>query len=88
MDTHSELEFTLELQSRVAPSKEYVTNMVPTQKAIPEEGRWKKTSEKEQLRQSRAWKNQNTNQTKICAWYPLYSYTTFQGICLFYHTIC
>ena len=42
MDTHSELEFTLELQSRVAPSVEYFTNMVPTQKAIPEEGGWKK----------------------------------------------
>ena len=30
-------ESTLELQSRVAPSVEYVTtNMVPTQEAIPE----------------------------------------------------
>ena len=37
---HAESESTLELQSRVAPSVEYVTtNMVPTQEAIPEEGR-------------------------------------------------
>ena len=36
---------TLELQSRVAPSVKYVTtNMVPTQEAIPEEGRQIKKS--------------------------------------------
>ena len=39
LDIHSKSESTLELQSRVSPSVEYVTtNMVPTQEVIPEEG--------------------------------------------------
>ena len=43
LDTYCESEFTLELQSRVAPSLEYVTtNMDPTWEAILEEGGWKK----------------------------------------------
>ena len=42
-EVYSESESTLELQSRVAQSMENVTtNMVPTQKTIPEESGWKK----------------------------------------------
>ena len=53
----SKSESTLELQSRVAPSVEYVaTNMVPTQEKIPGEGRWEKKQVCEQFFQVRSYK--------------------------------